>query len=255
MKRLLQKEQRVKECLKEMVCDVSEVYCFDSVSSTIDTALSADTTMLKDKTLIMSDAQTHGRGSFGRSWHSGKGGLYFSLILTEFDFRVPHSMIAAQAVYRSFRKYTDSVRLKWINDVLWENGKKIAGVLTEETAGRTVIGVGVNMHNADFPPGLNETATSYRIETGCEIDVIHFTCSILSELFVLLGRMKSYRTGDILAKWEDDSGIRNRKVRIVQEGHAVVSGTAKGINKDTGALIVTTQGRDMEVYEGSLFYE
>lgn len=62
-----------------------------------------------------------------------------------------------------------SIGIKWPNDI-WQNGKKICGILTElaaepEKLSHVIIGIGINVFHSveDFPPELQSTATSLRL--------------------------------------------------------------------------------------------
>jgi BirA family biotin operon repressor/biotin-[acetyl-CoA-carboxylase] ligase len=253
MQRLKEMEKRLETALSSLNNDLGAVYCFDSVKSTMDTAFGMEAAAIRDKTIIYSDRQTRGRGRHGRKWYSAEGSLIFSLILTAYDIRIPYSMIASYALYKAFTRFTQNVRLKWINDILWENGKKLAGVLTEERKQRTVIGLGINLNNAYIPSRVRRIATSYYIETGNQISKEEFLAAILEELLMLLVNVENNGTEQTLAAWEQDAGIRNRSVRVVN-GEREIFGTALGIDKKTGALRVKVGRERIDIYEGTLFY-
>jgi BirA family biotin operon repressor/biotin-[acetyl-CoA-carboxylase] ligase len=253
MQRLREMEKRLETALSLLHHELGPVYCFDSVKSTMDTAFGMEAAEIGDKTIIFSDRQTRGRGRHGRKWYSAKGSLIFSIILTAYDIRIPYSMVASYALYRAFTRFTQDVRLKWINDILWENGKKIAGVLTEERKKRTVIGMGINLNNVYIPSRVSRIATSYYIETGNQILKEEFLVTIMDELLTLLGNVENNGTEEILAAWENDAGIRNRSVKVVN-GEREIFGTALGIDKKTGALRVKAGKEEIDFYEGTLFY-
>lgn len=252
MRRIKKKEERLKESLSSLGHDMGAVYCFDSVGSTMDVAFGLEEEVL-DRTLVVSDYQKSGRGRHGRKWHSTEGSLLFSLILIKYDISIPYSMIASYALYRAFTGYTQKVRLKWINDILWENHKKIAGVLTEERNHRTVIGMGINLNNHHLPAGLRKIATSYYIETGQKMDREKFLVSILAELFSLIADIEKDGIEKILSGWEDEARIRKRSVRVI-DGKKKICGIVLGIDKKTGALKLQVGKEEVEVYEGTLFY-
>ena len=251
MQRLVQEEKKVKENLTTLKHTIGGVYYFDTVSSTMDVAFSLSKDVLCNNTIIISEMQTHGRGRFGRKWVSDRNDLHLSLLLTDFDSHIPYSLIAAFAVYSTFRKYTDYVRIKWINDVLWENGKKISGVLTEEMGDRTVIGIGVNLNSKTKPSDIAELATSYYIETGNRIEKEFFIKQLMLELFPLLMEVKKGGIEQILSRWEKVSDLPGKRVYVKNE-NGEYFGESLGINKKTGALILEYQGRKMELYDGSI---
>jgi len=253
MKRLLKRENSIKDKLSDLDKIIGDIYYYDNVSSTMDIAFSIEESKLKENSLIIADEQTEGRGRYSRKWYSDENDLLFSFILKGYDFKVPYSIIASYAVYKSFLKYTNRVKLKWINDILWENSKKISGVITEEKNNRTVIGVGVNLNSKKFPSAIQDSATSYYIETGRRIDKDDFLTEIIGNIILLLKRVRKNELKEILMEWEEDSRIKNRKVKIVND-NGEFSGIVKGINHNNGALIVENNGKIKEFYDGSLFY-
>lgn len=105
-------------------------------------------------TLLVTEAQTAGRGRLGRDWHTtdaGVGGaLTFSLglPLAPADWS-GLSLVVGVALAESLDA---RLRLKWPNDLWWQ-GRKLAGILIETAAGAglaaparyAVIGIGLNL--------------------------------------------------------------------------------------------------------------
>ncbi|AAZ68289.1 biotin--[acetyl-CoA-carboxylase] ligase [Ehrlichia canis] len=112
----------------------------------------------KDGTIIISDEQIKGRGRYERIWHSPKGNLYFSIIITKFVEIFPIPFIAALSVGKTLEEILENkeiskVQYKWPNDVLI-NSKKISGILLESKTLNNapqkwiVVGIGINMYKA-----------------------------------------------------------------------------------------------------------
>jgi BirA family biotin operon repressor/biotin-[acetyl-CoA-carboxylase] ligase len=253
MKRLFEQEEELKNLLTSLNSDFGEIYYFENISSTMDMAFNFEKTELKNNTLVISDVQTHGRGRFGRPWISDSGDLQFSLLLTEYDFKIPYSMLAAYAVFLSFKKYTERVRLKWVNDVLWDNNRKIAGVLTEERDNKTVIGIGANLNSGEKPEGIRDIATSFYMETGKMIGKELFLYDILSELFPALNKAHKGEIEEVLCAWEKASGICGRHIKVEIES-GINTGIVDGIDRITGALLLRIGNRMVEIYDGSVDY-
>jgi BirA family biotin operon repressor/biotin-[acetyl-CoA-carboxylase] ligase len=254
MTRLREKERRVADSFSERGLAVGDVLYFDTVVSTMDTAFEIGGPGVMDRTLVIADTQTGGRGRFGRRWYSTADDLVFSLVLVDFDIETPYGMIAALAVFKAFKRYTGGVRLKWINDLLWEGGKKIAGVLAEERSGKTVIGIGVNLNTENLPSEVREGATSLLLETGAKVPKEEFLLAVMEELIPCLDACGEGRLGELIEEWESVSVIKGRRVAI-SGGGVERRGTVIGLNRDNGALVLSSGGREVEVYEGSLAYE
>jgi BirA family biotin operon repressor/biotin-[acetyl-CoA-carboxylase] ligase len=255
MKRQREKERRLADAFSSRGLGVGDVLFFDSVGSTMDTAFEIGGPGVRDRTLVVADSQTSGRGRFGRKWYSTADDLVFSLILVDFDIEAPYGMVAALAVLKAFRRYTAGVRLKWINDLLWEGRKKIAGVLVEERAGKTVIGIGVNLNTETLPPEVRDGATSLLLETGAKVAKEEFLLAVMEELLPCLDACREGRLGDLLEEWEAVSAIKGKRVVISSGGGEECRGTVIGLNRETGALVLSSRGTEVEMYEGHLTYE
>jgi len=128
----------------------------------------------EEGTTVATDLQTQGRGRLGRTWETPPGrALLFSVLLH------PHppmaiwpelSLVAGDAVATALRGQSEvAAELSHPNDVLI-GGRKVAGILPEASAGRIVLGIGINVNQTDeeLPADTAKPATSLRIETGRE---------------------------------------------------------------------------------------
>ena len=253
MKRLRQKEKELAGALKARGLAAGDILWYESVDSTMDAAFGIEGGAVRDRTLVVSETQTSGRGRFGRKWYSTADDLLFSLVLTDYDFEIPYAMVAALAVFKAFARYVQGVRLKWVNDILWRDGRKMAGILVEERRGRTVVGIGVNLNSARFPAEVRERATSLFIETGKIVPKGEFLLAIMGELIPFLNECGAGGIGGILSEWEELSEMRGKKV-AVRSGDREYSGTVVGLNGESGALILHAPDGEIELYDGSLRY-
>jgi BirA family transcriptional regulator, biotin operon repressor / biotin---[acetyl-CoA-carboxylase] ligase len=134
------------------------------------------------------DHQTHGRGRLGRVWEAPAGrALLFSVLLRPsppMALWPELSLVAGDAVAAALRGETGvAAELSHPNDVLID-GRKVAGILPEATAGKVVLGVGVNVNQttAELPAETPKPATSLRAETGREWPRAPLLAAILREL-------------------------------------------------------------------------
>lgn len=119
--------------------------------------------------LILAESQNAGRGRLGRSFFSPRGsGVYMTLILqpgAAVESILPLTTMAAVAVTEAIEQLCGlRPEIKWVNDVYLQ-GKKICGILTEAESGleagvvsSVIVGIGINVHPADFPPQIREIA-------------------------------------------------------------------------------------------------
>jgi BirA family biotin operon repressor/biotin-[acetyl-CoA-carboxylase] ligase len=139
-----------------------------------------------DGETVAADHQTEGRGQLGRSWEAPPGtSILMSVCLRpRVDAaRLPElTVVAAAAVAEAIAAETGlDPSLKQPNDVLVE-GRKVAGVLAEASEGRVVLGIGVNVNQAELPAETRLPATSLRLETGREQNRARLVAAILNRL-------------------------------------------------------------------------
>jgi BirA family biotin operon repressor/biotin-[acetyl-CoA-carboxylase] ligase len=137
---------------------------------------------------VATDFQTHGRGRLGRIWEAPRGrALLFSVLLqpkTPMVLWPELSLVAGEAVATALRTETGvAADLSHPNDVLVE-GRKIAGILPEASAGRVVLGIGVNVDQTadELPQETPKPPTSLRVETGRAWPRAPLLAAILAEL-------------------------------------------------------------------------
>lgn len=137
------------------------------IDSTQDRAKALARAGARHRTVVVADTQTAGRGTRGRTWHSPPDqNLYLSALLRP-TVR-PAQAPALGLVIAASLAETFDVRVKWPNDVVDDDGRKLAGLLAEmesvaETIQWLVVGIGLNVNQTVFPPDLpNATSLARR---------------------------------------------------------------------------------------------
>jgi BirA family biotin operon repressor/biotin-[acetyl-CoA-carboxylase] ligase len=158
--------------MKLFTPEKSEWLFLDEVDSTQTVAaqqLAGDTAI----GVVVAATQTKGRGRFGREWHSEKGtSLSMSVIATGYpDHQAAYLLGMELAIATAGALHA---KLHWPNDVVLK-GRKVGGILTEvmlDPSGRRIpiIGIGINLNQSSFPPGIADRATSLQIEFGITSD-------------------------------------------------------------------------------------
>jgi BirA family transcriptional regulator, biotin operon repressor / biotin---[acetyl-CoA-carboxylase] ligase len=137
---------------------------------------------------VAADLQTHGRGRLGRTWEAPAGrALLFSVLLRPgppMALWPELSLVAGGAVAAALHAEAGvSAELGHPNDVLVE-GRKLAGILPEASAGRVRLGIGVNVNQVagELPRETSKPPTSLHVETGREWPRAPLLAAILLEL-------------------------------------------------------------------------
>ena len=120
-------------------------------------------------TVVLADFQTAGRGQRGTNWQSVSGENMIASLYVEWttldlahQFRI--SMYVALGICKFLRAHNVEAMIKWPNDIL-VHSKKICGVLIENQSrgnliSSSVIGIGLNVNQLDFPDGINGISLS-----------------------------------------------------------------------------------------------
>jgi len=212
---------------------------FLEVGSTMDVARELAKKGAEDGTIVIAEAQIHGRGRLSREWLSPKGGIYFTLILRPkispaYAPRI--NLMASVAVATTMGKLLGlKAELKWPNDVLIEK-KKVCGILAEMDAEMDIVnfvnlGIGINANTSILQ--LEKTATSLKHALGKKISRKEFFSALLMEIE---RQQPLLMKAELLEEWKELSVTLNKYVRILSPGEVIVG---RAIDIDTtGALIV-----------------
>jgi BirA family biotin operon repressor/biotin-[acetyl-CoA-carboxylase] ligase len=203
-------------------------------------------------TVVVADTQTRGRGRFRRRWQSGRGGLWFSILLKQNHVGKTFllTFAAAVSVVKAVRGLGLPAVVKWPNDVLLSN-RKVCGILTENiikgSSVVTIVGIGINVNNrVDL-----ESATTLKAELGKEADkeLLLRRCLLHYSHYCAAYRRKDYST--ILRDWRRCWGAKGEEVRV-STINGLVSGTAVGVDDEGDLVVRTKKGGRVVVVEGDL---
>ena len=223
-------------------------------STNADLAAGARRGTLPDGSVLVAELQLAGRGRLGRDWQAPPGrALTFSMLL---DPGVPPAswgwlpLLAGITLVDAVTGVTGlSAALKWPNDLLAADGRKLAGILSErvETANgpRAVVGVGLNVNQtaAELPVG---TATSLSLVGGRDLAREDVLVAILDELGARLaawadaGGDPDQGPNPVRSAYRARSATLGSQVRVLLSGTDELRGTAVDVDLD-GRLVVQAE--------------
>lgn len=233
----------------------NKLHYFPSIHSTNTHAMAEGEAGAPDGSVYFSDEQTAGRGRGAHEWSSPPGsGLYASVLLRPAIAPADAlwlSLAAGLAVRHAVEQITSlECDLRWPNDLLFGN-RKFCGILTELNAEVTrvrhlVIGIGINVHQPQFPAELRDVATSLHIETGRDWPRQDLLAALLQSLHREASALAApgnlpEATTSILRRLEHASTwIRGKKVYVEElDGYA---GITEGLDARGFLRIRTTDG-------------
>jgi len=230
-----------------------DVRRYKSLPSTMDAATALAHAGAAHGVVVVADEQTAGRGRRGTQWASPPGGgLYFSFVARPLASSVSLITLAAGVGVRSGIAAATGLApdLKWPNDLI-VGARKLAGILAEgmgigTAAQAIIIGVGINVRPASYPPDVAARATSLGGELGRSIDGDALLACVLEHLWDQLSLLDE-SPGDILQAWRAASPNATG-TRVEWDGRV---GTTAGID-DAGALLVRTADATERIIAGEL---
>ncbi|PKK86262.1 MAG: biotin--[acetyl-CoA-carboxylase] ligase [Thermoplasmata archaeon HGW-Thermoplasmata-1] len=217
-----------------------------------------------ERTVVVADIQSGGRGRIGRRWESPLGGAWFSIILRP---RVPANevpslaLVAGIAVAKALRSLgMNRAMIKWPNDVNID-GKKICGILAESASdcseggrdgvGFAVIGIGINVKNpvASLPETIRERSASVAGE-GSDESVENVIGEVLSAFDGLYEIFTASGFRVLRNEWLKLSETAGMRVSVEVGAEEKVSGTAIGIGEKGELLIKKDDGEIATILAG-----
>jgi BirA family biotin operon repressor/biotin-[acetyl-CoA-carboxylase] ligase len=230
--------------------DVPRILAFAETASTNDLARELAESGAPELTTVLADAQTAGRGRFGRTWTAPpESSLLISFVLrpragpgaapSAIPLRV--GMAVARAIERVTHVFP---RLKWPNDILAGDDRKLAGVLCEAaTSGRNafiVAGIGINVNQSleEWPEHLRPTAASLLQVVGRTVDRAQIAGALVDEIRGELARIDQPLDVFERASWDSRDALRDRAVHV--DGEA--AGFGAGVTPHGALRLRTSRG-------------
>jgi len=212
---------------------------------------------LDEVCVAVADAQTEGRGRLDRIWHDRPGasllvsaGFRPASLAAGVAWRVP--AIAAIAMHDAATSLlgptADRLALKWPNDVVAvHHGRllKVAGLLTEASlegdhVDTLIVGLGVNVDwsASDYPSELADSMWSLSEASGRRrIDRDALLAAWIERLGPMYESLLAGRFDGL--RWADAQITTGASVEV-ETGSETVTGTAVGVDHDSGSLLVRT---------------
>lgn len=193
---------------------------------------------------VVAGYQSKGKGQRGNNWLSVAGqNLLISLVIDLNNLQVSKnfflSKIAALSVHSVVSGYSGDTFIKWPNDIITCK-KKISGILIENTitgsnVSRSIIGVGININQTDFP-AMEPVAISLKMITQKEEEISEVQNSLIEVFFKYLeilevgnyDRIDDEYFSKLLnfEKWADyiegRKKLRGRIVDVMDDGYMVM---------------------------------
>lgn len=218
---------------------------YAEVPSTQDIASASARDGFPAGTTVVASRQTAGRGRRGRRWAtSSNTSLAFSVVLRPGSPVSQVGWIPLAVAVACREAWGEALRIKWPNDLLVEDGRKVAGVLAEAETSEgqlehVVVGVGANLSAIAGPPGsagLDEV-----------IDGPLAPEALIAGAVAALLRWVGRPLDDVRSAWMSGCAHDGQWVRV-----GALEGVSGGLAPDGGLRLVQEGGRARVVYAGDV---
>ena len=200
---------------------------------------------LPEGTVIMAESQYAGRGQQQNGWHSESGkNLTFSLLLNPTFLAIANQFDLTRAVslgvYDALNPLLgNALKIKWPNDIYYGD-KKLGGMLIENLLQgsqikQSVIGIGLNVNQVDFPPNIPNPTSINQILQG-DYDLLTILSEICNNIEAWYLKLKAGQTSHVRESYLNRLYWLNEDHNFKSDGR-IFSGMLKNV-KNNGLLVV-----------------
>lgn len=227
------------------------VIFYESCGSTNDEARRlAQKNERADWLVVLAENQTSGRGRRGQAWHcpAGQGMAVTVVFRPQFEKRIWARLALATglAVAEALDHFGVFAEVKWPNDV-WIGGKKIGGILVEAEGEQVMIGIGLNVNVAGFPPELVDPATSLFLEKGELVRREEVLVMVLRQLEARVAQIER-DFPDLLTALSSRCALIDKKIELELAGEKV-RGVMRGFGAEGELVLQMENGERRQILQ------
>jgi BirA family transcriptional regulator, biotin operon repressor / biotin---[acetyl-CoA-carboxylase] ligase len=202
-----------------------------------------------DKTAIMTDFQSAGRGQEKNRWHSEDGKNLLCSLYVQLNLKADrHFMITiavSLAVNDLLNEFSINSTIKWPNDI-YAGHNKIAGMLIENSLmgdriRNTIIGIGLNVNQNKFPKWVPNPVSMNQL-TGNVFDLSQILETLLEKIDVYLNQLQVDSMDKLYHQYIELLYGYNTWRLFDSGGHAF-NGQIRGVMPDGRLLVETESGQ------------
>jgi BirA family transcriptional regulator, biotin operon repressor / biotin---[acetyl-CoA-carboxylase] ligase len=137
--------------------------------------------------------------------------------------------------------------------------RKLAGVLAEAATGpnglqHVILGFGINLRPAAYPPEIAGRATSIEAELGRAVDAGLVLAETLAALNEQVGELVAGRSAPVLSRWQTLTPCAIGSIVEWDGPEGTVRGTTAGIDA-RGALLVRAGAGIQRIHSGEIRWQ
>ncbi|HET7002518.1 MAG TPA: biotin--[acetyl-CoA-carboxylase] ligase [Puia sp.] len=203
--------------------------------------------LASDGMVYLTRYQWAGKGQRGKSWISEPGqNLMMSLIIEPSPLNLSQQFLFSAAIalaildlVRGF--HSDSWKIKWPNDIYW-NDRKAGGLLIESVvSGQTwswaIAGIGMNLNQSSFPMEIKNAISLNQI-TGKQYEPVAIARELVPGIRKQISTLQ--KTPDQILHRLNDSLYKKDQVIALRKNDELLVSVLKGV--DSNGLLITEAG-------------
>jgi BirA family transcriptional regulator, biotin operon repressor / biotin---[acetyl-CoA-carboxylase] ligase len=228
----------------------------DTVDSTNNYAATLlNETKVVNGTVVLAKNQTQGKGQMGNVWHvEPNTNLTFSIVLSDVKIPVNKQFLLSVWATASISQFLElhcniANTIKWPNDILTTNTKKICGILIENSLrgdkiSNAIVGVGLNVNQTVFPDGIHATSVANEHHKQVSLEEMFTTLlSCFNSNYVLLQQLDEKKLYALFY-----SKLLGYNTRLsFEDSNGFFVGTIKGV-LPSGKLQIKDEQEDLREY-------
>lgn len=250
---ILLHETKIRAALPESLRTALQLHVFETIDST--NQFLKVTPGLPHKTCCLAEMQTHGRGRFGRQWHSPLGENIYCSVLLQLNMPAAQlsglSLVVSLAMQEVLQQQTsEDIKIKWPNDLMWRD-RKLAGTLiellaespaTNHSETKVIIGMGLNINSiTDAYTALDKPWCSLRDITGHVFDRNVLIAKLIHTLTSYVSRFEHEGFSTFQSDWNARDYLKDKTVTLIQ-GKTYIQGIGCGVNASGYLQLEDTSG-------------
>ena len=211
---------------------------------------------IEDYTVVVANFQTNGRGQMGTNWLSENAkNLTFSVFKNinclDNNEQFYLSIATSLAVFKALKQFNiPELKIKWPNDILSSN-QKVCGILIENVIkngkmSAAIIGIGININQADFNEVIN--ATSLKNITGVVYDKDEVLNTIINQIENYESLIQNRNFKLLKEEYEQFLFRKDKPSTFKDKNGYLFMGFIKGIS-DKGLLLVLLEDNILKEFD------
>jgi len=197
--------------------------------------------------ILISEEQLDGRGRRNNVWHSSIGkSLTFSFIIdSESIISEIISLCCGVGIVNGIKEFTQlECSLKWPNDIMFNN-HKIGGILIEKKKDLLIVGIGINVNDANFNSEISDKASSLKKILNHSVQREPLLAYILNNI----EKMFNANNNIVINMWLSLCNHINKNINLYRSNNKIIKAEFITINNN-GEAILNINGKKETIQSG-----